>query len=797
MMTLLGAEPLELAENGKTAYSLVVPKISNSVEQAAVRDLKVFLQQITGAVFPEQGSGPKIYIAKKPDNDTSPFSARERRICSVGDDIYLYGEGEYGAAFAIYDFLEKKLGCRWFGIFGVMTIPKKQKICLEPFKERIVPSFEVVEAGLCPVALRGPVYDFFRRNRMYIRPRFTYAERDDAWQYIGPTCHSLGYYVPAGDIKGVRKGGRMGPSPILKDKKYFKTNPEYFTLTEAGKRVPDRHYCFSNPGLRKVMTENIEKVLTKEYTPGRKAVMKLDINDVNGPLCSCKDCQKLVEKYNASGGPFFDYLLEMAPYFARKYPDVLFRFIAYGESMTLNAPELKGKVFPPNIRPGVSGLTHDVSKPYDSATNKRFLDNLISWKQVSSSIAGALTPVHWSYPSGVMSLAAGIERLIKNMRIMYRNKVRSVSAHYSEGVIDTYNFKELQLYLLGRLGENVNADAEKLIREFCDAYYGAASKDMAAYIRELDAAAAKDPHYYRWNSSPLVLSYVTPKNIMRWQKQFDLMTAKVKNDPEASYHVANARMDLDQNTVYIWKEIIAEYPGMKGKLSMIADRYRKAFREDAEKRLKTFGKEGRLWTVGQIKRSFARGIDLAEKKGRAKPLPKNFTGFLPGTVYEAFPEVENGVPLEDPEAAAGLAIELPGKKGVKRLAYQDRGVGGSVVPNMTGFKWSSALLSHKPPYHQDNLSAISPNKKYKIYYLGRAKLTYDCSVFFRGLSQPSKKTAAFAFGRAVDPEKPDALYDFYISMKYMGDNLVRIDRMVSVKVQKGSREAGIDLNRKN
>jgi len=789
--TAAGAGNLILAKDGKSSYHLSVPEKSNPVETEAIKDFKEIFKKITGSGFSTNRKGNTIFIGKKPATDTRPFSPRERRIRSVGQDIYLYGEGEYGAAFAIYDFLEKKLGCRWYSMFGVEKIPQRKDITLEEFAVDIKPSFYIIEPGLGPLSCRKSVYRFMRRNRMHILPLFEKGEIDDSWQYIGPTCHSLGYYLPPGDITK-RKGGRMGPSPYLKDKKYFKTNPEFFTLRN-GKRRHDLHYCFSNPAMRKEMQKNIDLVLSKEYTPGRKALVALDINDFNGPLCECDNCMAIVKKHGgAEGAPFFEFVIETANLLKDKWPDVYFKFIVYGLDMTLKAPKMPPESFPENVIASMSMLTNDVSKSFYSKTNKFYRETFIEWSKLVKTMASTYTPVHWSYPSGVMSLAANIDRLIRDMRFMYKHKLRIFKSHYSELITETYNFRELQLFLMSRLGEDINADADALIKEFCDAMYGAAADDMIQYIRELDAAANADPRFYRWNSSPKTLSYVTPENIMKWQKHFDKMVDKVKDDPEVLLRVNTARMDLDQNMVYNWREIVKKYPELKGQHKVVADRYRANSMADARNRSEKLGKGAYSQTVVRLRRLSRRGIDFAEKTADPKPLPEAFSKFAPGTVFDTFPEVENDFAPADPKAAAGFAIEMPMQRGRVLFAYQDNGVGGSVVPNTNNTKWSAVVISKFPPFHPDNAEKLTTG--YRFYYLGRVKLTYDCSLFFRRLIN-LKRAAAFAFGPAFDPKDPEALFDLYISMKKSGDKNVKIDRMVAVKVQPGSKDAGIALNK--
>ena len=110
---------LVIARDGKSTYTIAYDaEDKDPVYRAALKDLSEHLRAITGAHIPlaYQSGGPRIVVGKRAPGDDAPFSGvRERRIKSVGSDIYIYGDGKFGTVGAVYDFLEKFCGCRWFG----------------------------------------------------------------------------------------------------------------------------------------------------------------------------------------------------------------------------------------------------------------------------------------------------------------------------------------------------------------------------------------------------------------------------------------------------------------------------------------------------------------------------------------------------------------------------------------------------------------------------------------------------------------------------------------------------------
>ena len=376
------AEPkITIAQDGKSDYCIRFDKDDKDPRfVAAIKDLGDFLHEITGATIPfdDQTAAHKIIVGERAPGDDKPFSGvRERRIKSVGNDIYLYGDGQFGTIGAIYDFLEKFCGCRWFGPWdGDTFVPKNANLTLNPIDYSHAPSFRSLELGSswALAKVHPGIADYMRRNRCFLQPDYRGPNPSlDGWKYIGPTTHGLSAYFPPGGHKpGSFENQWAGPHVALADKGYFKEHPEYFTMDKNGKRVPNRQPCFSHPDVRRILTENIETVLKYEkYNVDEYAILDLSFNDRSGGFCECPGCKALEEKYQSPGGPYYDYLIELGNKFIAKYPKLVIRMIAYQPSMT-GVPPKEGFRFPANISVIVAPLVQDFSKPLSHPYNTSF-----------------------------------------------------------------------------------------------------------------------------------------------------------------------------------------------------------------------------------------------------------------------------------------------------------------------------------------------------------------------------------------------------------------------------------------
>ena len=311
---MLFRSELVLAENGKTAYTIVYDFGNKDVLlDPVVRDLADTLKEITGAEFPVRSSadGPAIHIGVPAPGDTAEFAARERRIKSVGRDLYIYGDHRHGTSGAVYDFLTKFCGCRWYTMTGDKRIPKQPTLKFAAIDYRHVPSFKSIEHGsrYDELRLMPAIRNWVRRNNSYLMPAYSFGEPDDAWCYIGPVTHTLAAYMPPlpRPPRSFNADGRFfaGPHPALADKAYFKDHPEYFTLTAQGERSAYMQVCFSNPEVRRILLENIEKVIRAEkYDPEQYAILDFTQNDEQEGFCFCPDCKALERKYTRSNWIF-------------------------------------------------------------------------------------------------------------------------------------------------------------------------------------------------------------------------------------------------------------------------------------------------------------------------------------------------------------------------------------------------------------------------------------------------------------------------------------------------------------
>ncbi len=749
---------LRIAENKATDYVIVAPEKTLNIEKKAIRDLRHFLKEITGANFKMAPKGDKcIFIGQAAPSDKDELKPFERLVKTENGNIYIYGKGRTQNAFAIYDFLEKFLGCRWYTISGDMKIPKQSTLVLPEIDFSLVPSIPELDTNTWDIPAE---IDFYRRARIN-----TYPEKT---QVLGHKAgHNVPCYMPSGLIpSGQRVGGTYGPYIYFKDKKYFETNPEYFSMDKDGKRVTDMHFCFSNPEMRQEFFKNVEYTIEKEYKGGN-AIMSMVHDDHSGEFCYCDNCQKLKKEYGSIAGPYFDFIIDLAEHFGKKYPKVVFKTLAYSQTLT---PPDKIKMLPPNVMMRMAALGVDFSKPLNHPNNQRDYDKILAWRARTASSEQQIYPT--TYPRPIVShpLTANIHRLVLNMRLAAKDRMSNLGAQFGSRSICAFAFNDLRLYMLAQLAQDVNLDEQKTIKDFMDGCYADAADLMYEYYLELEKLEAEFPYFLRWNPDIRFIRYATPANLLRWEADFDRMEKLTAGLPEKNLNVRYARYNLDQMVLASWHDFDADEQARLGGLSKVLERAYKTVDDQVNAIYSSSKSKNTAENIALRIKWYQSGLDqFAAMAGGGKPLPESFdsiktTRLLPN---------RNKLGLDrDENAAFGLCNTGNTPSAANRSWFQIR--------NMTFFPETRIL---KGKYYDTPetvtlsriLKAGGADGQYNIYSLGKVKLEPDCALSIRRVSHQSD----IFLGHLFQPENPDRLFQLWISLAYDKKiKEVKIDQLI-------------------
>ena len=733
------ADELILAEGGGTSFRIVAPASPSEPERRAVEDLRTTLAEITGADFGSaSGKTGAIHVGIPAPGDRTPLRSFERRITVENGSIYLYGEGELGNVNAIYDFLRDVTGCRWFTP-GDRRIPRREKLAIDTEPRSRIPSIPWMTAKHVDEGTPQQ-RDFARRNAIVENLRLNASSHG---------AHAGQRIIPSGLIPfGGRKGNIEGPARALKDKAYFETHPEFFSMNPRGKRVTSMHLCYSNPAMRDEFARNIELILADENYRGEWRLFGIGQDDNGGNFCCCPACRALEKKYDHPGGPYYDFLFDICGRFAKKYPKLHFRFLAYRDYQTLSPAGCMTKL-PANLMPSYAPLGADFSKPFSHPSNAETARHFEAWAALADRMHWWSYPTTYPRPIVSLPLTANLHRIAENYRFAHRNKVTIAFAEFGFDPYSTLGFNDLRLYLLAELCRDITVDEQTVIAEFAQCCYGAAAPLMLRHIAELEAAEAASSRYLRWNPDIRQSDFATAANLLRWERGFDEMERLTAADPRRFSAVRRARYALDQTVIARWPLLTPAERRSFGELETVVARANAAIDAEAEELYGPLRASDPAKAAARARRRIARlRGGLAQFVARArggKPLPAEFARF--GRFFRVLPN-RNGLPLAaDPDAPFGLCNRGSYPKWFS--VFQRR-----------SFDPKSKLAPILPRFDAGRLEAFPHDGAYHYRRIGTVTLTPDCLIDFASISPQS----GFPVGELFDPERPRRLCELHVCM---------------------------------
>lgn len=549
---------LELCSEGKTPYVIVVQESSSEIEAFALRELRHFLKQSTGVDFPvvNEKECPKtnrIFLGMSEparkcmgnshQNMYPNLVDEEAVVQCVNDDLFLYGKGRYGNLWAVYEFLEHRVGCRFLDVTGFTHIPKRSTLSISRALRCVSYAFKVRSLMSYIYPDREEASRFLYRNRQNFDLKTEEPGIENLYEEIIPP-HAIEMFIPAYTYEK-RLFKFLNPPKWLRDKSYFTSNPEYFSMDREGKRVPDLHRCFTNPALKAELTKNLlryyaEKKAEPKYA-NRQPIVKVGINDKAYNICYCPECQAVQKKYKSSGATLVLYMIELA----EQHPDILFMMDAYQRALTQIPPELNRKL-PPNLVIVFAPINANFSHPWNGTSlNHLTLTDLRKWSGMTHRIWCWYYPNTYIRDGRFMEVpSACLDRIATDIRIL---QAQGAEGTYFEqdsgGLNEMTNFTALQNYVMLKLFQDPGQNLDELIHEFITLYYGKAAPWVEKYYYDLRkehlAFVDRGGKWIHWMNQ----SYLTLEKLKEWSALLEKALEAESGD--YALHVRQLRLGLD------------------------------------------------------------------------------------------------------------------------------------------------------------------------------------------------------------------------------------------------------------
>ncbi len=492
-------------------YVIALPRSPSDVERYAARELQVHLERITGKALPivpetQVGSRQALYVGRctTAPGGSSRYADEELRVRTVGRSLVLQGGGR-GVLYAVYEFLERQLGCRWFTP-DCSTWPTTGAITVGQIDRRYRPALEY-RGGDYPVAYDGT---FAARLRL-----------NGANHNIAP-----------------HQGGKVGVhalahtfASLCPPERYFATHPEYFSLVNGQRQSGYAQLCLTNPDVLKIVVEGVRRWIA-EHPEMR--VFSVSQNDTFN-YCECPNCTAVAKEEGSQAGPLVRFVNAVADAIAKDHPQIAIETLAY--QYTRKPPVTKPR---PNVIICLCSIECCFAHPLATCpANVSFTADIKGWNRLTDRLW------IWDY---VINYAHSIcpfpnlYSIAPNIRFFIDNGVKGIyeeSCYFTRGS----EMQELRNYILAHTLWDPSSDTDTLIREFCAAYYGPAAPYIQRYIQLIHDDARNHPERH-------VMIYTHPRDsitldvLARANSLFDAAERAVAADPIRLHRVQVARLPV-------------------------------------------------------------------------------------------------------------------------------------------------------------------------------------------------------------------------------------------------------------
>lgn len=517
-----------LITNGQSDYQIFVASSAPQPEQLAAQKLQIYLEKVTGVKLPitnnpsEKEKTIFIGFTEAPSSllsqlDPIAFTNEEYIIRSDGKQLLIAGGGKRGTLYGVIGYLSDYLGIRWY-TREVVKIPEQTSIKLPIVDDRQKPHFEYREAWYQEAY--DPQWALHNRLNPSIKP----IPDSLGGSYITyPFAHTFENLVP--------------------HKKYYRTNPEYFSLIDGKRSDKMAQLCLTNPDVLKIATEQVFTWIKE--TP-EADIYSVDQNDGEGN-CECDRCTAIDQAEGSPAGSLLYFVNQIADTVAKVYPNVQLQTFAYAYT------ETPPKTIKPadNVTIRLCHYNYCSAHAIDGCDNhKPFRERYEQWHKISSRISV------WDYFTDFAHYLMPFPNFetVKNNLKWYAD--RGTKGIFVQGNRVRENgggeFSELRAWVFAQLMWNPQLDGQALVDEFVNNVYGVAAPEINAYIKLLhDQVKTDSLHFSIW-AQPTEVLYLNIDTIKQADSIFTTAKQKAANDEALLQRVELAYSSVLYTKLYFY-----------------------------------------------------------------------------------------------------------------------------------------------------------------------------------------------------------------------------------------------------
>jgi len=290
----------------------------------------------------------------------------------------------------------------------------------------------------------------------------------------------------------MRLNGHLGNLSLKKRSKFFipvfNQFPPFALVPKMYKKLFPDYFCgggldYALSNVQKIASFSVlHKIKKLKIYPGSKIYISHTDGDY---YCNSALSQKMYKKYGSHAAPFLQYTNTIASNIAKKYSNIEVFMEAY---LWSRKPPVSFPVLAKNLGIFFADIEANFAKPLRSNENIALYNDLKNWTKFKRDV------YVWHYIinfNGYLQPFPDYYAVAKDLKEF--EKLKYINGVMLEGAYNSPKsaFASMKLWVYSKLLWNPNLNVDALIKEFCDAYYGAASSNILRYIKLLRKSVMK------------------------------------------------------------------------------------------------------------------------------------------------------------------------------------------------------------------------------------------------------------------------------------------------------------------
>jgi len=465
-------------DQGKTDWKIYLSPAAEPAERYGAEELQRVLKKISGADF------EIVSTEEKPVSHTivlgdlahpqvqekarllklSPSQLEQISVFTLERCLYLVGNQPRAVLYAVYSFLQKQLGVRWFwpGPSGEF-VPEKKTWVLPELREHYQPDFLYRGFHLCGDWREAQSFkEWMARNFINI---YRHASRPEEKKY--------GFY------------SFWSSHNARLPQQLFSTHPEYFA--EVGGQRYAENICFSHPETERLVAEDLAAYVRNHPYLEILSIFPAD----NMTYCQCEKCRARDVSTN-----WFQFYNRLTTRLKGEFPGLKFATVAYQGYRNVPACPIENTHL-------LEYCSYDRCNIHlfaqsDCQRNQQSLAEIEKWRKTGLNLG------LYGYEFDIFSrnfrfvpFFSLLEEEIKTLKKMgFISVIPEIPLSPKTGpevqVASVQN--RLPVYLYARLLWNPEEKVTDLLSDWCQTIFGPAARTMFQYHQLLDQA---------WSSLPV------------------------------------------------------------------------------------------------------------------------------------------------------------------------------------------------------------------------------------------------------------------------------------------------------